>query len=248
MAANTNSGFTIIELILFLALTGLFMIIALAGVGGRSGRVQFTDSMRSLSSYLQRQYSDTLNGVNLREGNGCTYGAGAYSINLSGSHNVGQSNCSIMGKVVVFSAGSVTADVYVIVGRFLSQTVDSGTPNYLDPTKSDAQLIADAQPVVLRGSDFSDAYDLEWQTEFVDLSGAEYNAIAFVRSPRSSNIYPVTFRANWSSESTPALDISNLAAPASYCFLGANGQDAEIIVGGNNRSDGIELAFDTGCS
>ena len=245
MSDNSDRGFTIIEVILFLALTALFMMIAFAGISGRSGQVQFTDSMRSLASYLQRQYSDTLNGVNIRDNTlGCQYAVGG-GINFSSSEP-GRSECTVMGKAVVFSDGSDAAGVYVIVGRFLTQTVDSSDPNYLDPSLSDIDLIMAAEPVVLKDQ-LDEVYDLEWQSQFVEPSGLGPSAIAFIRSPRSSNIYPITFRPNWSG-STPALDISNIGVNANYCFVGANGQDAEIIVGGSNRADGIELAFDTGCS
>jgi len=245
MADRQASGFTIIELILFLALSGLFMLIAFAGIGGRSGRVQFTDSMRSLGNYLQRQYSDTLNGVNARDGAmGCAYTSSGFIAAPAGS-DPGQSGCTIMGKAVVFSDTAASADVYVIVGRFLTQTVSSSDPDYLDPTLSDLQLIQQAQPVVLR-SVLNDVYEIEWQTVFV-AAGSDHTALAFIRSPRSSSIYPITFTPNWNL-AAPPLNVSALSANASYCFLGDNGQDAEVIVGGNNRADAIELAFDTGCS
>lgn len=243
MADTKTAGFTLIELMLFLALTGLFMLIAFAGISGRSGNVQFSDSMRSLGNFLQRQYNDTLNGVNSRGVLACSYDGSGFST-TAGTSQPGQSNCTVIGRAVVFSDDSATADVYLVVGRFLTQATNVSA-NYLDPSLSDLALIQRADPTVLRDT-LNQTYELEWGSTFQS-SGSNANTVVFLRSPRSSSVYPLSFSTNWT-QPNQSLGVNDLTASANYCFLGANGQDAQVNLGGTNLADVVAVQFDTGCS
>jgi hypothetical protein len=175
---------------------------------------------------------------------GCAYTSGGFSASASAT-NPGQSSCIIMGRVVVFANNSTRADVYIVVGRFLTQTVPSNNPNYLDPSLTDLALITRAQPVVLRDR-LATTYDIDWNTTFQS-SGSDHTALAFLRSPRSSSVYPLAFTPNWGANMTPALNVGALTVDADYCFLGANQQDAEIQIGGSGQAEVIATVFDTGC-
>jgi len=99
-------GFTLLEVALFFAITGLLALIAFAGLGPRLRNVRFTDAVRTLESTTERQLSDFQAGVNSRPANiECTVPGGTPSIDqVPTSHTAGSSeNCIINGKVVVFS-------------------------------------------------------------------------------------------------------------------------------------------------
>ena len=50
-------GFTIIEVMLFLALTGLLLVGILGGLGGNIARQRYNDAVQDLANILRDQYS-----------------------------------------------------------------------------------------------------------------------------------------------------------------------------------------------
>ncbi len=70
--ASTQRGFTIIEVILFLAISGLLLGVAIASVNANINNSRFNDAVRSTTSYLQGQYSEVAAGQSDRdESKGC---------------------------------------------------------------------------------------------------------------------------------------------------------------------------------
>lgn len=65
MRASTE-GFTIIEVMLFLAVTGMLLLMVFIGTGSMASRQRFTDTTDSLQSYFQTELSAVENGVNTR--------------------------------------------------------------------------------------------------------------------------------------------------------------------------------------
>ena len=108
-----SEGYTIVEVSLFLGISALLLTMALVGTGLSIRTTRFTDSTRSLHSYVQQQYDDLLNGVNSRFGTeSCTGG----NVNTGVSQTPGTSNCLYMGKLVVFTQNASTVTSYNIVG------------------------------------------------------------------------------------------------------------------------------------
>lgn len=74
---DQNKGFTIIELILFLAVSMTMLTIGFSAISGRTADVQFTDSIRTLESQLRRNLSNVGFGLNLRGDFDCEEVGGA---------------------------------------------------------------------------------------------------------------------------------------------------------------------------
>ena len=68
MGIKTDSGFTIIEAMLFLAVAGALTVAVLAGSGAAINQQRYKDSVNSFKSLLQQQYSEATNVVNDRDG------------------------------------------------------------------------------------------------------------------------------------------------------------------------------------
>lgn len=99
-------GFTLLEVALFFAITGLLALIAFAGLGPRLRNVRFTDAVRTLESTTQRQLSDFQAGVNSRPANiECTVAGGTLSLTEAGVGKTAGSSadCIINGRVALFS-------------------------------------------------------------------------------------------------------------------------------------------------
>lgn len=253
-----SQGFTIIEVMLFLAVSGLMLIVAFTGVRGRNASAQFTDSMRSLQSFIQKTQTDLYNGVNLRsDGQNCTIDASG-NFSISGSTNRGKSNCIMLGRLLEFTPNSSSVSVHSVVGRYLS---------YDDLSKvsgGDLDYIIASNPHIYSAPNLDSNYDIRWGTKFIKTNKPNQagaisfvsKTLAFLRSPAATTTYNVDFADTTSFASNSPVNVSSSAVGSfafgsdvdvHYCFKGTNGQDAEIIVGGS-ASDSIELQFDTGCA
>lgn len=87
-------GFTIIEVILFLAISGGLMLLLFAGTGIALQRQQYQDTIQSFAAFLQGQYSAVINVENNNEAAATCPITGAKSFR-------GQSDCVIIGRYVV---------------------------------------------------------------------------------------------------------------------------------------------------
>lgn len=101
-----QSGFTIIELVLFVAISGVMAAALLIGTGIAIQRQQYRDSVQSYVSFLRGQYDRVVSVQNDRlSGQSCP---------ISGSDAAtsarGQSNCIILGRYIATVGETGSAD------------------------------------------------------------------------------------------------------------------------------------------
>ena len=245
MRPANQKGFTIIEVILFLALSGLFLTIAFAGIRGRTESVQFTDSMRSLQSFLVSEQNKVLNGVNSSPTAPASCSSG--SPVDTGTSN----NCILVGRVISFGQDVTDLSkvtVSVLYGDKLSPTVIA--------EENDLRLISETEP---RSDGVTEStYQISWGTEF-DLSHSinigstaeKLNRIGWLRSPGSTRLVPISFEDAVSDLDDKDLYSTSFATTrignevnTKLCFRGYSGRVASILFGDGNGSSGINLVFD----
>ena len=112
----SRSGFTLIEVTLFLAITVALFFPLIIGTSTSIARQRYQDSVNDVDSYLQNTYSEVENLVNSNDGGGsrtaCTIAtsiADASSAKYKGLESTkpedlsfGRSNCAIYGKIYFF--------------------------------------------------------------------------------------------------------------------------------------------------
>ena len=92
-------GFTIIEVMLFLSISGLMMAGVLALISGTIERQRYKDVVYSTIDYLKGQYNSTSNTHNNRlPTTGCT--GGSIQSDTSAGTARGSSDCYIVGRIV----------------------------------------------------------------------------------------------------------------------------------------------------
>lgn len=263
-----RDGFTIIEVMIFLAISGLMLAMAVIGSGNLARQARFSDSINSFHSTLQRQYEEVVNGVNTRQDSdaGCVGGA---------PQQPGTDSCILLGKVISFSplAGRTIKIRYV---------TDDPNPPY-NATGTVLDQIQDAGPVATDTG--MTTYELSWGAEFQTAyrkstvtagdppastkSGspafAKIANIAFLRSPNGSQIIPYYFysasdalnavnagltRATADPLVNPPADTSGSTGIEAYiCIVnkqewGANGPAAAIVLGGGQGAAAIDTKFE----
>lgn len=105
---NSRRGFTIIETMLVLAVTGVLIATLLVGLGASINAQRYKDSVVSLKSLLQSQYSMTNDVSNARSAN-WTCNASATPVPNAGGTAPGQSDCVLLGRYISIVGGDISS-------------------------------------------------------------------------------------------------------------------------------------------
>ncbi len=128
-------GYTLLEVTLFLAISGALAVVALIGLGPRLTNVRFTDAVRSLESTSTKQLRSFQAGENVRESVRKCVAVDGPPIRVSFSSPSGtvsgvgaEEACVLNGKVAIFKQDGV--DYYPIVSR---RSAPTGCPVSANP-------------------------------------------------------------------------------------------------------------------
>lgn len=116
MKKQFPKGFTLIEIILFLAITSLMLTGVLASSGSSVSRQRYTDTAYSLQSSIQDLYTETLNTRNTTSTNITCQTDGSVGYGGAGSVPRGQTKCVLLGKYLTSSDDGKTLISYSVVG------------------------------------------------------------------------------------------------------------------------------------
>lgn len=115
MATKTNNGFTIIETMLFLAVAGALTVMIMIGSGASINQQRYRDSLNTLKSFIQQQYSHVTNVRNDRAGSeACTNAVVALS--PSTPQPRGTSDCMLLGRFIAVDESGQQVTASDVVG------------------------------------------------------------------------------------------------------------------------------------
>jgi len=168
MKLSNQTGFTIIETMLFLGITALLVMGVLVGTGTSINIQRYRDSVSSLQSVLQQQFSEVSNVSNDSLSNDC-YGDG------STNNPRGQSNCVILGRLIT-TANSRVLSIKNIIGRIPSDSVAAS-----NDVEALQQYNVQISPIA------GETYEIEWGSSVVKPGGniPMVFSILILRSPSS---------------------------------------------------------------
>lgn len=245
MSVQNQKGFTIIEVVLFLALSGLFLMIAFMGIQNRTANIQFTDSMRSLHSFLLSEQNKVQNGVNSSLTAPLDCG--------SGGDDTGKSNnCVLLGRVINFNA--IGGPSMIAVDTLYST---KPTQSALAAATDDITKITAANP---RKDDSISQYEIKWGVEFYDmksidngLGGDKIDKIGWLRSLDSNTVIPIVFSSATSDiesvkfDNSDSLDqvASGVDIDSRLCFRDSTDPKRTASIRMDNKSI-LVLTFDDG--
>jgi type II secretory pathway pseudopilin PulG len=117
MGTQTNTGFTIIETMLFLGVAGALTVGILVGSGVAINQQRYRDSVNSLKSFIQQQYSEVTNVVNGRDGSeACANAAVVRPPEMVVPQARGTSECMLLGRYVTIDATGKKLTASNVVG------------------------------------------------------------------------------------------------------------------------------------
>lgn len=207
--ARAQSGFTVVEVIIFIAISGALLALAMVSVSGSVRNARFEDDVRSTESYLQRQYSEVASGRNIRDTTlRCTGGV----VSAGPSAAPGTSTCIVLGRLLSVDVGGDT-----ITSRYI---VADGTATMSGATES--AKIMSLGPTVVDDSLLNGSFQNPWGAvyqQMVDGTATNINSLAIIRSPDSGRmvIYHQLV-ASVTGTTTLALTDAQLNRKASLCL------------------------------
>lgn len=189
MGKRASAGFTIIETILFLAVTGALIGGMMFATSMTLGTQRYTDATESFKSLIQQQYAGITSVQNARENDlTCT----SQAATTDGDVLRGQSDCVLVGKYLIINGGDVT--VYPVLAYEVATASD---------TANDVEAFRDNYYLNLAKQNVTQT-KLEWDARISwatagnadDQRGSKpaQRAIGllFLRSPSSGQVYTFT--------------------------------------------------------
>ncbi len=188
MARFNTSGFTVIEVTLFLAVSGLLGIGVLASASAALNNQRYQDSVRTLYTQMQAEYSNALNIQNDRSGSQlrCNLNGSVVDTSVSGgvAQSRGTSDCTIAGRLVEVSGNPSRTVTTQPVFATVDPMRDAVLPTSDEDALRRSRLVL--APTTASGTTARGQYDLEWQTSIVAPNGSPLQfRLLIVRSPYS---------------------------------------------------------------
>jgi len=199
-----RQGFTILESVLFLAITGVLIVALLTGIGTSVNTQRYRDSVQSLKAYIQDQYTQITSTTNDHDSSwSCSSNAVVTQGQAGSGLARGQSDCVIVGRYIVINQGAITTESVIA-----NQTGTSTTGNDITLLKTNYALSLSAAS--------QETSTLEWgETIAWPVSGTGSKApgtsrsigILIIQSPDSGSTYTFTADSPPAPGSTSSADL-----------------------------------------
>jgi type II secretory pathway pseudopilin PulG len=209
MGIKTQHGFTVIEVMLFLAVTGILAVGILVGSGVSIGQQRYRDSVNTLKSLIQDQYNETTNVQNSRNQAWTCDSSTIIIESPSGTgESRGTSDCVLLGRFITVDNSGTKLTVSSVAG-------------YRDTGAAAASDILELQTHYKLGISPIDQEekDVEWGAQVVEPKTTTPMpvSILIVRSPLSGAV--MTFIADGVTNDLDGLvKVSNLQQTKDLCI------------------------------
>lgn len=224
-AFAASSGFTIIETVLFLAVTGALIAGIIFATSSSIGTQRYRDATESFKALLQQQYADVTNVQNPRD---TAWSCNDQATVTTGDVLAGQSDCVMVGKYMIIDNTDVST--YRVVASKITGAPDDG---------NDITVLRTAYRLNLDKSDVQQQ-KLEWGARIAWARAGDPDdvktpitprsiALLFVRSPVSGQTY--TFSTN-TVPTTAQLE----GATSAQAFLRDMIQSGAVVPGQQGRT------------
>lgn len=250
-STGQDKGFTIVEVLIFLAVSALILVSALTLVGGAQRRTEFNQAMRD----LQQQIDDLVGNVGTgytasRENFTCSAPGGGPPILTGAASALGQNgDCIFIGKIVQFGTDN-TFQVYSVIGR---RVKSDKTPvdNIVDAQARVFSQIVDRKTIrnnlrpntmKVSGGANTSALGFFSTVNSIDGTGNQTSGaqqVDFLPMVGSGSLGaaspPTTWFNGWSSVANYTAEKTTGSPGVQICFNGpGNNQKAVITVGGGS--------------
>jgi prepilin-type N-terminal cleavage/methylation domain-containing protein len=256
-------GFTIVEVMIVLAVTGALFVSAALLISGRQNQTQFDQGIRQIQSQIQQTINDVSTGFYpSRDSFACSAAAGSLTIS-SGTNKQGtNSGCVFLGKVMQFKVHGTDPEQFATFSVAGLQKNGSG---------NDVSSLSEASPVAIApGPSHANVPDITQKTTMqygisavsMKANGNDVGAVGFMSSlaqysggsvvsgSQQVNVIPVSTTALNTDTGTvaDAIDARLASSPldpsggVQICFAsGGTDQSGLITIGSSGRQLSVTL-------
>jgi len=184
MGTQSTRGFTIIETMLFLAISGVLIVAMIAGTGAAINIQRYRDAVETFKSLLQDQYSALSSVDNQRDD---TWNCTPLAVTeAEGSEIRGQSDCMVLGRYVTVVGDKIS--LYTVIG---AGSASGGN----DITNLATKYVLNVSSVDQETMTMEWGTQIAWPKDGIDAkrdATPRSFGILLVRSPDSGQIYTFT--------------------------------------------------------
>ncbi len=212
MIGDFDRGFTIIEVILFLAVTGALFAALMVGVNNGITQQRYSDSVNNYKALVQNQYTEVVSTRNANNKDWTCNSDGSVTPGSPSSRGIrGTSECVLLGRAIAISADGKQIATSSVTGR------DPSTP--LPDDALDVAVLMAYQPHISAYD--SESTDIDWGGNLASTTGQPLlRTILILRSPTSGLIRVFT-----SKNKIVSVDLAsmNSTAVSTNCIMGDSG-------------------------
>ena len=242
MGVKKQRGFTIVETMIFLGISGLLLVGLLAGTTVAIQRQRYSDSVNTTQSFIQQQYSEALNVVNARRGNEVCNASNIVVASGTGTSEApGTSDCLVLGRAIDVAVNGTKMTAYHVVGR-----PPAGEE---DPDLTDDELLKQYQPTLVKNVEVDD-YEVPWGAKISAMRQTQtgpVNRLLVLRSPRSGALYTYVYNtASGQSDASSGISVTNRSNPVAICIQSADIASSTSVVSVSMAGgpEAVQTAFD----
>jgi type II secretory pathway pseudopilin PulG len=171
-----SAGFTIVETLIVLAITGMLFVAIIVTMGGRQSKAQFLQATKDIQSQMQSTINDVASGTYPSSGDySCTKVGSSVSFSATPSEQGTNQDCVFLGKVVQFKVGSTDPEPYNVYTVAALRSCDTNL-SCTDMYKARPTVISAANVNVTETS----ALKYGLTTKSVKAGGTSVGAVAFL--------------------------------------------------------------------
>lgn len=178
------AGFTVVETMVVLAVTGALFVAIATTLSGRQNAAEFTHAIQSIQSQIQQTIDQVSQGFYPNQSNFiCTNGAGTVQLSAGSNMQGTNQDCVFLGKVIQFAVKDTNPEIYQVytIAGLRNATAGAASP------------FSNASPTVLGVSgdytSYSTARSLEYGLTAVWAksvsTGATIGSVGFLMEPGS---------------------------------------------------------------
>jgi type II secretory pathway pseudopilin PulG len=173
-----SRGFTIIEVMLFFAVTGALMlgVLGTASIGVNTQR--YNDAVNTFTAIVQQEFTNVTNVVNTKSNTTmCT---------SASNTNRGVSGCVILGRLM-----TIDSDGDMVRSNIISTTTPSAPPA---ASTRELAVVRSYNPRI--DTTTQEDGQMNWGTRVLKNSNGSNVSLLIIRSPRSGNVYSYVVHSN----------------------------------------------------
>lgn len=267
---SVTGGYTLVEVLIVLAISGAMLIAAITLFNGKEARTQFSLAMNDLDSKIQEVINGTASGFIPDNGQPirCRINGNNLQLQSGNADDIAgtRKDCILVAKLIQFQPPAPDQErvkIFTVVGKRTTDATGAQLVDTLDD--ADLHIVAPTGPSL---PDMTETYSLKWGMKISKVvetgTATQQHAVGFFNSfgPDTSGTNPVSGSTNMFASTVPigananynvvsanirTMTDTSVTFPANgvtICLDGNNGQYGRLVIGGNNSDLSTHVIHD----